>query len=164
MTPGSVKRFNVIFGSIFLTIGIVALLAASGLFLLLEPGPGVHAPIWAIAAAPTAIGLVFTILGGTFMVIGLRQASKETRLLRDGTTTEATVVAIERTGNRLGNRWLCRIRYVYDDFNGGTHEGTSGLLSEEDALSYRLGEKAFIRYDAARLSSSIWLGREELPT
>jgi hypothetical protein len=94
----------------------------------------------------------------------LREVHKEERLLDFGTTTEATVVAVERTRTRVNGRFLWHVRYVFDDLIGVAHEGTSSYLSEDDAQSYRLGEKAFVRYDPQRPSSSMWLGREELPS
>ena len=165
--PGSsasrYKRFDLIFGGVFLGIGIVALLVGSLLYLFLHDDPSIKAPILAIVAAPLGVGTVFSILGGTFVSLGLRQLRKETHLLQAGTTTEATIVAIERTGTRVNNQRLWHIRYVYDDMIGGTYEGVSGHLAPDDAQSFRLGEKAFIRYDPQRPSSSMWLGREELP-
>jgi len=157
------KRFDVIFGSVFLGLGVAALIAASLLYSFLHDSPKLDAPIWAILAAPLGIGIVFSCLGGTFVMLGLRQLSKESHLLQVGTTTKATVVAIEATGTRVNNQTLWHVRYVYDDLIGSTHEGVSGHLSAEDAQSFRLGGKAFVRYDPQRPSSSMWLGREELP-
>jgi hypothetical protein len=157
------KRFDVIFGGAFLGIGLIALLAASLLYLFLHDDRSIKAPILAVVAGPLGVGIIFTLLGGTFVILGLRQLNKETRLLQVGTTTEATIVAIEMTGTRVNNQTLWHIRYVYDDMIGGTHEGVSGHLAPNDAQSFRLGEKAFIRYDPQRPSVSMWLGREELP-
>jgi hypothetical protein len=157
------KRFDVIFGGVFLVIGLLALTAAGLLYFFLHDDPKLNAPIWAIIAGPVGVGTIFTLLGGTFFLMGLRKLNKETYLLRVGTTTEATVVAIEPTGTRVNNQRLWHVRYVYDDMIGGTYEGLSGHLSPDDAQSFSLGGKAFIRYDPQKPSSSMWLGREELP-
>lgn len=161
-TTPAIKRFNVWFGAIFLSIGVVALVVSTLLYLLLPPDP--RTPILAILAAPMAVGLAFSILGGTFMSVGLRRARMEERLLQVGTIAEATIVAIERTGTRVNRRHLWRIRYVYDDQLGGAREGESGYLSAEDAQSYQIGEQAFIRYDPEQPASSMWLGREAYPS
>jgi hypothetical protein len=157
------KRFDVIFGGVFLSLGVAALIAGSLLYLFLHNDPKLGAPIWAIVAAPFAVGTVFSCLGGAFVMMGVRQLNREYRLLQVGTTTEATVVAIEATGTRVNNQRLWHVRYVYDDMIGGTHQGVSGHLSAEDAQSFRLGGKAFVRYDPQQPSTSMWLGREELP-
>jgi hypothetical protein len=162
-SAGRFRRFDVIFGGVFLGIGLFALLASAGLHAFLHDDPSIEAPIWAILAAPLGVGTVFSILGGTFVLMGLRKIRRETHLLQAGTTTEATVVAIERTGTRVNNQRLWHVRYVYDDIISGTHEGVSGHLAPDDAQSFRLGQKAFVRYDPQRPSSSMWLGREELP-
>src|SRR5882672_10798053 len=130
------KRFDLIFGGVFLGLGVAALIAASLLYIFLHDSPKLNAPIWAVLAAPLAVGTVFTCLGGTFVMLGLRQLSKESHLLQVGTTTEATVVAIETTGTRVNGRTLWHVRYVYDDMMGGTYEGVSSHLAAEDAQSF----------------------------
>jgi hypothetical protein len=162
-TPGAMRRFKIWFGAIFLTLGIVALLIGSVGFVTLRPLLGIGEQIWAYVGAPFALGIAFSILGGTFVWLGVQQLRKEQRLLRFGTTTEATIVEIEMTGTRVNRRRLWHIRYTYDDMYGVAHAGESGYLTAEDAQSYRVGGTAFVRYDPSSPSTSIWLGREELP-
>jgi hypothetical protein len=38
----------------------------------------------------------------------------------------------------------------------------SDKMERIDAQRYRIGEQVFIRYDPARPSASIWLGRDDL--
>jgi hypothetical protein len=155
------RRFKIWFGAIFLTIGIVALLVGSIVFVGLWLSLGIGELIWAFVGAPLAIGVVFSALGGTYVWLGVRQLRKEQRLLQFGTTTEATIVEIEMTGTRVNRRRLWHIRYTYEDMYGAAHAGESGYLSAEDAQSYRVGGTAFVRYDPSNPSTSVWLGREE---
>ena len=143
---------------------MVALAIAAVLWVIFANDPLSRMVTLTVIAAPVGVGVSFSALGGTFMYFGLRRARLEERLLQVGTTAEATIVAIERTGTRVNRRHLWRGRYVYDDMLGAVYQGESGYLSAEDAQSYLIGEKAFIRYDPERPASSIWLGREEYPS
>lgn len=162
-TATYLKRFHVWFGGIFLGVGLVALLVAAVVFLVVRRDPELGATIWAFLGAPLGVGTAFSILGGTFMAIGTRQARKEERLRESGTTTAASIVTIEPTNSRVNRRYLWHILYTYEDMHGTTHQGNSGFLSAEDAQSYRIGEQVFSRYDPERPSESIWPGREEWP-
>lgn len=160
-TSRFVKRFEVWFGGIFLAIGVGALLMAAILFLVLGSDPGMGSRIWAFLLSPLTIGTIFSALGGVYLARGLRKVRREERLLQHGTTTEATVTAIEETNTRVNRRYLWRIRFAFDDLHGMPRGGESGYLSGEEAQSYHVGEHAFIRYDPARPAECIWLGREE---
>jgi hypothetical protein len=162
-TTPAIRRFQVWFGAIFLTIGIVALVAAAIVSLALGGQPGMRDVIWAFLGAPLAVGVLFSLVGGTFVLRGLTQVRKEQRLLQVGTVAEATVVAIEPTATRVNRRLLWHVRYSYEDLVGAIHTGTSGYLEPEDAQSYKVGDRAFVRYDPASPATSAWLGREELP-
>jgi hypothetical protein len=160
-TSTAVRQFNVWFGAIFLIIGLVALLIGASVFLSLRGVPGMGNEIGAFLGAPLGVGTVFSLLGGTFMAIGLRRASQERRLLLSGTTGEATVTSVESTNTRINRRRLWHVRYTYTDMIGGVYEGDSGYLSAEEAQSYHVGERTFIRYDPNQASASVWLGRDE---
>ena len=160
-TPPFVKRFEVWFGGIFLAIGTAALALAAILFVILSADPEMGNQVWAFLLSPLTVGTIFVALGGFSLVRGLRQVRKEERLLRHGTTAEATITAIEQTSTRVNRRRLWRIRFVFDDLHGAPQAGESGYLAVDEAQSYRVGEHAFVRYDPERPADSIWLGREE---
>ena len=161
-TPRHVRRFELFFGRLFLAIGFGTLLVAAVLFLTLRADPGMGHRIWAFLISPLTVGVIFLVVGLTYLRRGLRQARREERLLRHGTTTEATVTRIEETATRHHRRSLWRISYAFEGLHGTPHAGESGYLSAEEAQSYHVGERAFIRYDPERPTESIWLGREEL--
>jgi hypothetical protein len=133
------------------------------LYLVLGGQPGTRDLIWAFLGAPLGIGVIFSLVGGAFVLRGLAQARKEQRLFQFGTVTEATVVAVESTATRVNRRMLWHIRYSYEDLVGAVHRGTSGYLEPEDAQSYKAGDRAFVRYDPASPATSAWLGHEESP-
>lgn len=160
-TTPAIRRVQVWFGGIFLTIGLVALLVAAVLLGVLSGRPGLGDLIWAFLGAPLGIGVVFSLLGGVFVLRGLGQVRKEQRLLQAGTTTEGTVTAVEPTSTRVNRRILWHVRYCYEDMNGTVHAGVSGYLSPDDAQTFRVGERVFVRYDPADPATSLWLGREE---
>jgi hypothetical protein len=162
-TSAAIRSFKLWFGGIFLTIGLVGLLVASVLYLVLAVSLGMGDLIWAFIGAPLVIGVAFTALGGTYVWLGLRERRAAQRLLLSGTTTEATVTAIEMTATRVNHRRLWHVLYTYEDMYGVVHTGESGYLSAEEAQSYRLGETVFVRYDPTSPATSAWLGREEWP-
>ena len=161
-TPRHVRRFEIFFGRLFLAIGIGALLMAAALYLLLRTDQTIGNQIWAFLLSPLTIGVIFVTIGLVYLRRGLRQARREERLLQHGTTTEATVTRIEETATRRNRRYLWRIGYAFEDLHGTPREGESGYLSAEEAQSYRVGERAFIRYDPEQPAESIWLGQDEL--
>lgn len=161
-TPRHVRRFELFFGRLFLAIGVGSLLMAAVLFLTLRADPGMGHRIWAFLISPLTIGVIFVAVGQSYLRRGLRQARREERLLQHGTTTEATVTRIEETATRHNRRALWRIGYAFEDLHGTPRAGESGYLSAEEAQSYQVGERAFIRYDPDQPSESIWLGHEEL--
>jgi hypothetical protein len=161
-TPRHVRRFEIFFGRLFLAIGLGALLMAGVLFVTLRADLGMGNRIWAFLISPLTIGVIFVTIGVVYLRRGLRQARREERLLQHGTTTEATVTRIEETGTRRNRRRLWRINFAFEDLHGTPREGRSGYLSAEEAQSYRVGERAFIRYDPEQPTESIWLGQDEL--
>lgn len=161
-TSTTIRRFKVWFGGIFLAVGMVALLGAIASYLLLAQMIGRDGLIWAFIAAPVGIGVSFSALGGTFIWLGVKQARTEQQLRQFGTTTEATVVAIERTGARVNRRRLWHIQYTYEDLHGTIHPGESGYLEADEAHSFKVGETVLVRYDPASPATSIWLSREDL--
>ena len=162
-TTRFVKRFEIWFGGIFLAIGLGALLMATVLVLVLGGEPAMGNRIWAFLLSPLTIGIIFSALGAVYLRRGLRRLRMEERLRQRGTTTEATVTAIEQTNTRVNRRPLWRVRYAYDDLYGTPRSGDSGYLSGEEARSYHTGDHVFVRYDPEQPAENIWLGREQLP-
>lgn len=162
-TSTLIKRTDIVFGAGFLSLGLVAVVA-SGMRVWSAQDPMAGASLGAYLTEPMVVGLAFSVIGAVSLMIGLREVWREARLLQVGTTTEAAVLFVERTNSRVNRKWLWQVRYTYEDHVGGTHEGASGHLSEAEALTFKDGETVFVRYDPDQPSSSMWLGREELPS
>jgi hypothetical protein len=158
------KHFNIWFGGIFLAVGAVSLVVAAILAVVLRNVVGLPDAAWEAMAAPSAVGIGFSLFGGAIMAVGLRRRRIDQRLRAFGTTTEATVVGIEQTGVRVNRRRLWRVRYTFIDLSGAEQRGDSGYLSSEEAHSYIVGEQVLVRYDPADPTMSAWLGREEYPS
>jgi Protein of unknown function (DUF3592) len=157
----AVKHFDIWFGGLFLLIGVIALIVGAGVGIVFIRKPPRQRSTWVFLALPMSLGLVFTTLGGVFAGNGLAAYQLEQRLLASGVTTRARVVEVERTNTRLNGRYLWQVRYEYRDPTGRAHEGISGYLERIEAQSYQIGDQAFVRYDPAEPSASIWLGRED---
>src|SRR5262245_39378615 len=150
-------RFEVWFGAIFLGIGLLALFVSGTLYLALVRSPRARRQRWAILSAPLAIGIIFSAVGAGFTGYALWQEQIGQRLLATGASARATIAAVEQSYTRIHGRYQWRVRYQYQDQAGGTHQGTSGLMDPALAQTWRPGDQAFIRYDPADPTTSIWL-------
>jgi hypothetical protein len=161
VTVDPVKDFDVWFGALFVAIGVVALIVGGALGVYFIRRPPRRQSSLLFLLLPLGLGLSFSMVGGIFANSGLAAQQLEQRLHEVGVTAQARVLYVERTGTRLNGRYLFRIRYEYRDSTGRSYEGSSGYLERSDAERYRDGDLAFIRYDPASPSSSIWLGPDE---
>jgi Protein of unknown function (DUF3592) len=155
------ERFEIWFGGLFIALGLLALLIAGVLYLALGRSARLRPNRWAFVGTPLIIGVGFAILGAGVAGYGLWELQTEQRLLATGTPARATVTEVEQTWTRVNGRYQWRARYQYQDQAGGTHHGSSTLLSPSEAQTWRPGDQAFIRYDPADPATSIWLGRDD---
>lgn len=161
MTGGFFQHFDVWFGSLFLGLGLLALLIAGGLYVMVSRNPRYWPVRWAFLGAPLGIGVIFSLVGGSFAGYGLWQANIEQRILNNGVSVRATVTGTEQTYTRVNGRYLWRVQYQYLDASGATHRGTSPRMDPRDAQSWRPGDQVYVRYDRTQPGSSVWLGRED---
>jgi hypothetical protein len=157
-----VKHFDLVFGAIFGSIGMVALVAGAVMCAVFVRRPPKERTTWLFVCLPLGIGILFTGIGGFWGGGAWNQIQLEERLRASGVTVRATVVEVERTGSRLNGRHLWRVRYEYQDPTGAFHEGVSGYLERIEAQRFSIGERVYVRYDPARPSASVWLGREDV--
>lgn len=113
---------------------------------------GAHATLW-MAACVALIGVVL-------VAIGVRRGLARRRVLTDGLATEATVTAVTQsrmqTTVRDAPAWM--IRYRYHDGRGRMRKGQSWDLSQEEAESWEVGDRAIIRFDGQHPGTSAWTG------
>ncbi|MCC7369292.1 MAG: DUF3592 domain-containing protein [Chloroflexi bacterium] len=155
------ERFEVWFGSLFLGIGLLALMVAGCLALALVRNRQAWPRRWAFLAAPLGIGLIFSTFGAGTAGYGLWQHGEEQRILAVGVSGRATVTEVVQSMTRVNGRYLWRVRYQYTLGAGQTYTGESGLLPADEARAWRPGDTAFVRYDPAQPHRSIWLGRAD---
>jgi hypothetical protein len=103
-------------------------------------------------------GLVLTAAGGTGAVWTTRRAKRDAQLARHGVNARATVTEINRVPLKVNDEALWRLRFEYQDDQGHRHAGAV-TVSEEDAGTWSVGDRGIVRYDPARSSESVWMGR-----
>jgi hypothetical protein len=104
-------------------------------------------------------GLILTAIGGRLVTTALRRLRTEERLLREGLSAEAEVIAVEETTVRFNRQPQWVIRYRYTDRMGEAHEGRSGYLDPEEAAAWSPGDRGVVRFDPRRPGVSIWIGK-----
>ena len=104
-------------------------------------------------------GLILTAIGGRLVTTALGRLRTEERLLREGLSAEAEVVAVEESTVRFNRQRQWVIRYRYTDRMDEAHEGHSGYLDPEEAAAWNPGDRGVVRFDPRRPGVSIWIGK-----
>lgn len=102
-------------------------------------------------------------IAGVAMLRAWQTASLHHRLLRDGTQASGRVTKVARAMLRVNKRQMYRVSYEYQDSLGRSHGGTSAMMPEDEARSWRPDDVGPVLYDPRRPTASIWLGRIESP-
>lgn len=135
------------FGAIWLLAGVMMLII--GIVIAWRDGD------FMLAAG----GLILTAIGGRLVTTAMGRLRTEERLLREGLSAEAEVVAVEETTVRFNRQRQWVIRYRYTDRMGEGHEGRSGYLDPEEAAAWNPGDHGVVRFDPRRPGVSIWIGK-----
>jgi hypothetical protein len=144
------------------TTGAVALLVlglAIGLFGLTQIGSADRSAASG-GRGLLALGVFGLVAGVGFLLWTMRRAEAD-RIQQTGEVVTAEVVRIDvRSARSRGNDYTYRrIRYRYLDRAGTSHEGWSGNVSADEARAWKPGDMGEVRYDPARPSRSVWVGR-----
>lgn len=105
------------------------------------------------------VGVVLTAIGGRLVGSATRRLATEERLLREGLSAEAEVIAIDETNVKFNRHRQWVIRYRFTDRMGETHEGRSGYLDPEEAAAWNPGDRGVVRFDPRRPGVSMWIGK-----
>ncbi|MGH2429897.1 MAG: hypothetical protein ACRDGV_13635 [Candidatus Limnocylindria bacterium] len=111
-----------------------------------------------VVYAMVGVGLLALGVGLAITTRQLRRLRLMHRLWREGVAIEGTVVRVEPANVTFNNRPLFRLRYEYGDQAGARHDGTSGLISWEEAEGWQPGDRGAVRYDPRRPELSAWIG------
>jgi hypothetical protein len=104
----------------------------------------------------TAMGLLFTIIGGGIVTaIGARDLHRW-QLRHRGVKAEGTVLEIEPSWLTLNGVPQKELHYSFNDAAGQRHEGTSGPLAPGMASKLRVGSKGIVYYDLNRPDDNMW--------
>lgn len=114
---------------------------------------------WVTALVFSALGGVFVLLGSGLTLGSLRSIFRTLRLSREGLIAEGTILHVGPTNTTINRVRQWRIRYRYRDHLGRTQEGTSHLLSPDEASGWREGDTGTVRFDRQQPDVSVWVGK-----
>ncbi len=101
---------------------------------------------------------MFALLGGVLAFAEGRYLVRAARVLRHGLVTEGTVLRAGPTGTSINRVSQWRIHYRYRDHFGRQQEGASHLVSPEEGLTWKEGDRGTVRFDRERPEISLWVG------
>jgi hypothetical protein len=106
-----------------------------------------------------SVGVGLCALGTGLLTWRLAGIRRELRLRREGVVAEGIVLEVKPTGTTINNVRLWRIHYRYRDHLGRTREGSSDLLSPDEASPWHAGASGTVRFDRLRPQDSVWVGK-----
>jgi hypothetical protein len=145
--------FWVLFGGIFLAVGVCFVAASLGVNLFADPETLNGASPWIFFAA----GLATSGFGGFIVQRTLGAAARDRRLMETGIGLSATVISVRRSRVEINRqtRWLEHYRYEY---SGQSLEGESRALPSDAVERFHPGGGVNIKVDAERPLESLLLG------
>jgi Protein of unknown function (DUF3592) len=105
-----------------------------------------------------ALGPLLGSIGGGVLFLMYYAHRRRTRLMRDGISVAATVVAVEDSGLAVNKVTQKHIRFRFRDSGGRDRDGFSAPMPPDDAYDWSPGDLGEIRYDAANPDDHIWTG------
>jgi Protein of unknown function (DUF3592) len=120
-------------------------------------------PDMASALAPIGLGGLLAVIGGGVLVWSARRLRRERRLLREGLTAQATVVAIEPSSVSVNRVRQWNVRYRYSDHFGRPQEGKSAPVPPAAVEALAVGDTVEVRFNRERPEESLWVVPAEEP-
>jgi hypothetical protein len=105
-----------------------------------------------LALGFAGIGAFVFLVGAVVLVAGVRAASRDARLWREGTLAEATVLAKSVSGTEY-----C-LRYRFHDLLGREFTHYDDTLTAEEYARWEAGNVGMIRFDPQNPRRSVWVG------
>jgi len=154
-TMGGDSKFWVLFGGIWLIVGLGFAVVSLGALLFVDPSemnePGL---LWVFLP----VGLVLTAVGGYIVRRALVTAARDKRLMRSGMQIIATVTDIRRSPININRQARWHVLYRYEYTAGRSLEGKSGPLAGDAVEGFRPGVQVLIKVDPRRPEKSLFLG------
>lgn len=153
---GGDTRFWILFGGIFLLVGVGFLAASLGVTLFLDPALlNDDTPLWIFVLA----GLAATAVGGSIIYFAWTTAARDRRLMQTGVQLTATVIDLRRSLIEINRQTRWHIVYRYEYTKGRPLEGKSRALPGEEVADFKPGGQVLIKVDPQRPQESVFLGR-----
>jgi hypothetical protein len=155
VTMGGDRFFWLLFGSIWLVVGVAFLAATAGINLFADPAAlNQDVPLWVFALA----GLAVSAFGGFILRRTLVALARERRLMETGIQMPATVTDVRRSLVEINRqtRWYVCYRY---DYGGRTLTGESDNMPGEMVADFKPGDRVRIKVDPGKPEESLLLGK-----
>ena len=154
LVMGGDRRFWLLFGGIWLLVGVAFLAATAGVNLFADPNQLDGAPPWVFALA----GLASCGFGGFILRRTLIGSAREKRLLQAGIEKPATVTDVRRSLVEINRqtRWYLCYRYEH---GGRTLTGESDNMPGDMVSDFKPGDRVRIKIDPSKPEDSLFLGR-----
>jgi uncharacterized protein DUF3592 len=152
---GGDRFFWLLFGSIWLVVGVAFLATTAGINLFADPAAiNKDAPLWVFAL----VGLTATGFGGFVLRRTLVASARERRLMQTGIEVPATVTDLRRSLVEINRqaRWYICYRY---DYGGRMLTGESGSMRGEMVADFKPGDRVAIKVDPRDPEDSLFLGK-----
>jgi hypothetical protein len=153
---GGDRWFWLLFGGIWLFVGVAFLATTAGVNLFVDPAVrNADTPLWVFALA----GLAASGFGGFILRRTLIAAARERRLMQSGIPLTAIVTDVRRSRVEINrqSRWYVCYRY---DHAGRTLTGESASMHGEAVADFKPGDRVRIKVDPRKPEESLFLGAE----
>lgn len=151
---GGDRSFWLLFGAIWLFVGIAFLAATAGINLFADPAAlNTDTPLWVFALA----GFACSGFGGFILRRTLVASARERRLTQFGVQLSATVTDVRRGLIEINRqtRWVVCYRYEYA---GSAYTGESGAMRGGEVTDFKPGDRVTIKIDPQKPEDSLFLG------
>ena len=148
-------RFWVLFGSIWLVVGLCFVAASLGVNLFADPAMlNQDVPLWVFGA----VGLAASVAGGAIIYFARKIAARDRRLMQSGVQLTATVIDIQRSMIDINRQTRWHVVYRYEYTKGRPLEGKSRALPGEAVWAFKPGDNVLIKVDPQQPEESLFLG------
>jgi hypothetical protein len=149
------NRFWVLFGGIWLVVGVGFVAASLGVNLFVEPAMlNQDVPLWLFFL----LGLVCSGAGAGIIYFARAAAARDRRLMQSGVQFTGTVIDVRRSMIDINRQTRWHVVYRYEYTKGRPLEGKSHALPGEAVWAFKPGDNVLIKVDPGKPEESLFLG------